>query len=75
MTTQIKIDTINKILEKKIYNFHCLDEENMILVGNGKATPDTQYYVRRELIELMNDLFNAQIEYNFNSNEGQIYIK
>lgn len=75
MTKQNKIEIINTILEKKIYNFHELDEENMVLISNNKSTPATAYYAKRELVDLMNDLFDNDIAYRFDENTNQIYIK
>ena len=75
MKQQEKINLIHTILEKKIYNFHELDEKNMILKSNGKATPTTQYYEKRELVDLMNDLFDAQIKYRVDNDTNTIIIE
>lgn len=75
MDKQQKIEKINKILEKPIYKFHGLDEDNMIIHINVEATPQTEYYHRRETVDIINDLFEEEIEYTVISDENKIIIK
>lgn len=69
------IEVVNKILSKPNYKFHGFDEENMKLFINVEPTPQTQYYHRRETVDLMNDLFDQELEYKVDSDNNEIIIK
>lgn len=69
------IEKINKILEKPNYKFHGFDEQNMTIYINTEVTPQTAYYHRRETVDIINDLFEEEIEYTVVSDENKIIIK
>lgn len=71
---QIK-ERAEKILTKRNYKFHAFDEEKMAFYASEEATPTTAYYHQREKVDLMNDIFDAELKYTFDKENDLIFVE
>jgi hypothetical protein len=68
-------EKIEQILSKPSYKFHSFNEEKMYIYTDIEPTPSTQYYHQREILDIMNDLFDEEIPHHLDQEKNQIVIE
>lgn len=75
MTKNEIIEKIDRILERKNFKFHSFNKEEFSFGKSAEESPQTAYYHQREILDIINELFEEELEYSLNEQKDKIYIK